>query len=399
MASLPVSVAQRAAASKTMERLSSPTTNNKLQSCVNEKCTDLFSSIHQWEAIIKLPVIPHYSDSAVPFDSNKFNSPIEPCDIYSYIGKSFQPGDSRAFIDRLYLNPKVYPPIFQNDDTSLSEGELKTVNDIVAYLKTAAKDSGSSVRKRNSCYKKMKDFCIRFQCDCNHTAPKNNDDTVSLAFTSSLTATGTDWKKQYYRETLHVNNKNGAAKRSGAGRGAPGLPRRRLRNKKKGHKCPQGFTLRVDNIGFYISTNTGDSQHVGHPKFDASFTHSHINSLTQEEKDEEHLSATIAHLRSQRNDALEDQFGIDDGLQNDRRVEDVRSRLAGRFNETARLLQQIGDPELVKEVEEKVFDPFINKLHKVARERTKRKKTSPTDTEDAVSAPKKSQKVTSLSHL
>ena len=72
--------------------------------------------------------------SAVPFDSNKFNSPIEPCDSYSYIGKSFQPGDSRALVDRLYLNPKVYQPIFQNVDTALFEDERKTVKDIEAYL-------------------------------------------------------------------------------------------------------------------------------------------------------------------------------------------------------------------------------------------------------------------------
>ena len=193
----------------------------------------------------------------------------------SYIGAKL----SGAPVDRLYLNPKMYPPIFQNG-AALSAGERKTVNDITAYLKTAAHESGSGVRKRNSCLKNMTELRVKFECDCNQTNKKNNaaDDTSS----SSAMAGGTE-KQQVYRDTVHVNNKNGTAKRSGAGRGAPGLIRRR--NKKTEHKCKQGFTLRVDDIGFYISTSTGTSQHVGHPKIDPSSKHVHISSLTQEEKD------------------------------------------------------------------------------------------------------------------
>ncbi len=279
-----------------MEGSSSPSTHNNLQ-----------ISSHNWEAILKLPIVAHYSDSAIPIDLNKeFNSPIEPCDIYSYIGKTFPAGDSREMVDRLYLNPKVYPPIFRNSDTALSEDEHETVNDIVAYLKTTAQISGSPVRKRNSSLKNKTGFRIKFECACNHTRKKNDD---------------TDGG-----ETLQLNYKNGAAKRSGVGRGAPGLPRRR-NNQKKELDCPQSFTLRVDNIGFYISTSIGNSQHVGHPK--------------------------------------PDDGGLKDGI----------DALGGKFNEATELLQQIGDPKLVEEFEQQVLNPFIDKLRTREREKKRRKRT------------------------
>lgn len=291
---LPARTEKHVAASKTMEENSSPSTHN-----------NLLRSSHNWEAILKLPIVPHYSDSAVPIDLNKeFNSPIEPCDIYSYIGKTFPVGDSRAMVDRLYLNPKVFPPIFQNSDTALSEDEHEIVNDIVAYLKANAEVSGSSVRKGNLCLKNG--FRIKFACACNHTARKKNDDTDG-------------------GETLPVNYKNGSAKRSGVGSGAPGLPRRR-KNQKKELDCPQSFTLRVDNIGFYISTTAGNSQHVGHPKCD------------------------------------------------DVRLKDGIDELVGKFNEATELLQQIGDPTLVEEFEQQALNPFIDKLRTREREKKRRKR-------------------------
>ena len=281
MASLPVHVAQRAAAKKTSVCISSsPTTHKKLQSSVHGGCHALFSTSNTWDAIIKLPVVPHYSDGGVSIDlKKKFNSSIEPCDIYSYIQ------NPNTLVDRLYLNPNLYPPIYQHNGDTLSEEEKKTVDDIIAHLKTKAQDSGSAVRTRNSCYNKgMKKFVVRFQCDVNHTTLqtqndyKNNDDDLTTAATTDA------GEEKKYRETHHVNNKNGNAKRHGAQRGAPNMPRRR--NKKKEHVCPQGFSLRVDNLGFYISTNAGKASHQGHPKFDPDFKHTHVSSFTHEEKND-----------------------------------------------------------------------------------------------------------------
>ena len=116
-----------------------------------------------------------------------------------------------------------------------------------------------------------------------------------------------------------------------------------------------------------------------------------------DDAEEEDLSTAIANLRSQRNDALEEQFGLDDGLQDDPIMKgtDFRSCLVGRFNETAELLKQIGDQSLANEFGE-VLDGFNNKLHKKLREKRKRKSTSPTEQSDAA---KKSQKVTSITSL
>ena len=275
MASLPVAVAQRAAATRTSKGLPSPNTiaHNKLQQSVGQLSSDLFSDTYTWEAVIELPFVPHYSNSSTTIDLSKAFDSIEPSNIYSYISKSgdsCQP-DSNEPVDRLYLNPKMFPPIFRNGD-DLSKEESKTIEEITAFLKSAAHDSGSAVRKRSSCLKSMSKFRIIFECACNHTKKKKKngaDDT-------------TEEEKQY-RESHHVKNKNGTAKREGAQRGAPGLPRRR--NKKPNHKCPQAFTLKVDSIGFYIST-LGSSLHEGHPRYNASFTHAHISSLTQEERED-----------------------------------------------------------------------------------------------------------------
>jgi hypothetical protein len=127
-----------------------------------------------------------------------------------------------------------------------------------------------------------------------------------------------------------------------------------------------------------------------------------------DEEEEEHLTQAIANLRAHRHSALEDFFSAADvdGNCNTKMLDgmkgtDYRSALVGRFNEAASLIQQIGDPSLAEEMEEELLNPFIDKLHKICRERDnerekKRKGTSPKE-----NGKKKSQKIvpiTSVKH-
>ena len=206
---------------------------------INSLLDDELSTLYKpWKGSI--PFCVHVVGENTPICMSLFNQPLKKVNICDYLGGGMYP------TRRLYFCRKKYPPPNQELICGGVFNECQGWLDLRRDLCTEAHCAGNPIisnggnGNKNSPCRFFK--CVGFRNKKSRAQEVNDQNT--------------------YRNTTLTNNDK--ANRRKGGKSGP----RRINTKERSNECTHTFTLRLDDLGFYVylEHRSGNSMHEHQPK-------------------------------------------------------------------------------------------------------------------------------------